>query len=77
MYNLLKSSDNYSDTSESLRQLKREKQNMTNAGNPDNVTIDGSSSFKYKSSFLGNLVAVAGANRVLENAKIVVSLKYT
>ena len=77
MYNLLKSSDNYSDTSESLRQFKREKQNMTNAGNPDNVTIDGSSSFKYKSSFLGNLVAVAGANRVLENAKIVVPLKYT
>ena len=56
--------------------VQRDEQNITNAGNPDNVTTDDSSSFKYKSSILGNLVAAAGANGVLENAKIVVPLKY-
>ena len=50
MYNLIEYSENYSDTSESLWQFKRHKQNMNN-GNPANVTTDDSSSFKYKSSF--------------------------
>ena len=44
---------------------------MTDAGNPDNVTADDSSSFKYKSSISGS---PANA-RVLGNAKIVVPLK--
>ena len=50
---------------------------MTNAGNPDNVTTNDSSSFKYKSSFLKNLDATdvaavqggAAAHRILDNAK--------
>ena len=48
MYNLIEYSYNYSHTSASLWQFKRDKQNMNN-GNRDNVT-DYSSSFKNKSS---------------------------
>ena len=40
MYNLLECSDNYTDSSGSLYQFKRDEQNMTNAGNPANVTTD-------------------------------------
>ena len=40
-----------------------------------NKISDDSSSFKYKSSLLGNPVAADG-NGVLRNAKIVVPLKY-
>ena len=50
MYNLIEYSYNYSDTSGSLWQFKRDEQNMNN-GNPANVTADESTSFKYKSSF--------------------------
>ena len=52
MYNLFEYSDNYVDSSGSLWQFRRDKQNMTNAGNPDNVTADGLSSFKYKCDLL-------------------------
>ena len=45
---------------------------MTDAGNPDNVTADDSSSFKDKSSLLGS----PNDTGALENAKIVVPLKY-
>ena len=38
MYNLIEYSENYSDTSGSLWQFKRDEQNMNNNGNPDNVT---------------------------------------
>ena len=64
--------------------LKEMKKNMTDAGNPAYVTDD-STSFKYKASLLGDLVArdVAAnadtgivAHRLLHNAKIVVPLKY-
>ena len=41
MYNLTEYSDNYSDTSESLWQFKRDEQNMNNE-DPVNVTTDGS-----------------------------------
>ena len=51
---------------------KRDEQNMTDAGNPADTTTDDSSSFKYKSSLLGN----PSATGVLRNAKIVVPLKY-
>ena len=52
MHNLTEYSVNYSDTSGSLWQFKRDEENMNN-GNPNNVTTD-SSSFKYKSSFLNH-----------------------
>ena len=38
MYNLIEYSDNYSETSGSLWQFKRDKQNMNNNGNPVDVT---------------------------------------
>ena len=49
MYNLIENSNNYSDTSGTLWQFKRDEQNM-NYGNPLDVTTDDSSFFKYKSS---------------------------
>ena len=73
MYNLIEYSENYSDTSESLWQFKRHKQNMNN-GNPANVTTDDSSSFKYKSSFFKPLTAAD--NGVFKDVKIAVPLKY-
>ena len=75
MYNLLEYSDNCADSSASLYQLKRNKQTITDAGNLTNVTTDDSSSFKYKSSFLG-VSSVDGDNRVFRNVKIVIPLKY-
>ena len=53
MYSLIEYTENYSDTSASLWQFKRDEQNMNN-GNPANVTTADSSSFKYKSSFLNH-----------------------
>ena len=73
MDNLIEYSDNYSDTSGSLWEFKRDKQNM-NDGNPANFTTADSSSFKYKSSFfktLGN-----ANNGAFKNVKIAVPLKY-
>ena len=35
-------------SSASLYQFKRDEQNMTDAGNPADVSTDGSTSFKYK-----------------------------
>ena len=46
MYNLLEYSDNYAGSSRSLWQFKGYEQNMTNAGNPDNVVTANSSSFR-------------------------------
>ena len=46
MYNILEYSDNYVYSSGSLWQFKRDEQNITDAGNLDNVTTDDSSSFK-------------------------------
>ena len=73
MYNLIEYSNNYSNTSGSLWQFKRDKQNM-NSGNPANVTIDDSTSFKYKSSFFKPLTAAD--NGVFKDVKIAVPLKY-
>ena len=73
MYNLIEYSDNYSDTSGRLWQFKRDEQNMNNV-NPADVTTDGSSSFKYKSSFFKSLTAAD--NGVFKNVKIAVPLKY-
>ena len=61
MHNLLEYSDNYSDSSGSLYQFKRDEPSSDN----DNVSVDTSSSFKYKSNLLGNE----------DNVKIAVPLK--
>ena len=53
MYNLIEYSNNYSDTSGSLCQFKRDKQNMNN-GNPANVTTADSSSANINQVFLNH-----------------------
>ena len=75
MYYLIECSNNYLDNSASLRQFRRDESPLTNAGNPDNVFTANSTSFKYKSSFIGESIAAAG-NRVFNNIKIAVPLKY-
>ena len=71
MYNLIKYSDNYSDSTASSYQFKRQEPLDDNA----DLTIEGSSSFKYKSNLLGNATEEDG-NAVWKNAKIIVPLKY-
>ena len=70
MYSLIEYSDNYSDTSGSLWQFKRDKI-ATNA----NICNVNSSSFRYKASLIGN-VAADGVNGKKEKVKIAVPLKY-
>ena len=61
MYNLIEYSDNYSDTSGSLWQFKRDE-----IGEDAYLTVDNPSSYKYKSGLITNR----------NDAKIAVPLKY-
>ena len=61
IYNLIEYSDNHFDTSGSLWQFKRDKQPIHNNGAFINLTAENSSSFKYKSNLISDLV-VDGAN---------------
>ena len=70
MYNLIEYRDKYSDTSGSLWQFKKDE-----IEEDVDLTANDSSSFKYKSSFIGDTVA-NGANRKKEGVKIAVPLKY-
>ena len=76
IYNLIEYSDNYTDSSGSLYQFKRNESPMDDAENPLNVALDNSASFKYKASLLGKATDADGNDRSLENTKIVVPLKY-
>ena len=68
MYNLIKYSDNYFDTSGSLWSFKREYiDNNANATSDDNAP-----SFKYKASLITN----TEADGIKKGVKIVVPLKY-
>ena len=72
MYNLLEYSDNYADSSGSLWQFKRDEQNMTEAGNPDNVTAS-----LLKAYFPEMLYPnIADAHGLFINAEIAFPLKY-
>ena len=71
MYNLIEYSDNYSDTSGSLWQFKRDEQNINNGNIPDGVNSTNSTSFKYKPSF----IKISG-DGAFKNVKIAVPLKY-
>ena len=73
MYNLIEYSNNYSDTSGSLWQFKRDEV----PNNNDDLTFDNSQPFKYKAALLGK-TADAVNNRIssVKNTKIVVPLKY-
>ena len=65
-------SDNYSDTSGSLRQFKRDEVPADNA----DLTADNSQSFKYKAALVGKTAdAVNNTNSSVKNTKIVVPLK--
>ena len=70
-YNLIEYSDNYQDSSAMLYQYKRDEP-------PDdidnNLTVNNSSSFKYKVKLLGN--PVVDNNVATLNVKVVVPLKY-
>ena len=68
MYNLIEYSDNYSDTSGSLWQFKRDE--IIN--NADVTNDDNAPSFKYKASLIGNTEDNATKNGV----KIALPLKY-
>ena len=68
MYNLIEYSDNYSDTSGSLWQFKRDE--ITN--NADVTNDNNASSFKYKASIIGDTEDDGTKNGV----KIAVPLKY-
>ena len=68
MYNLIEYSDNYSDTSGSLWNLKRDE-----IEGDDNLTIDNAPSFKYKANLIGNTKKNGRKNGV----KIAIPLKYS
>ena len=67
MYNLIEYGDNYSDTSGSLWQFKRDE-----IDNNADVSIGNCSSYKYKSDLIGNVAA----DGTVKNVKIAVPLKY-
>ena len=66
MYNLIEYSDNYSDTSGSLWQFKKDDVPVNDA----NLTIDNSQSFKYKSALVGKTAnAVNNTSSSVKDAK--------
>ena len=71
-YNLIEYSDNYSDTSGSLRQFKRDEVLVNNV----DLTIDNSQSFKYKAALVGKTANHNDGKSSVKDAKIVVPLKY-
>ena len=73
MYNLIEYSDNYSDTSGSLWQFKRDNVPANN----DDLTVDNSQLFMYKAALLGKKTgAFANTNSSVKNTRIVVPLTY-
>ena len=76
MYNLIEYSDNYQDSSATLYQYKRDE--PPEVDSIADLTVDTSSSFKYKANLLGNIAAAnPDAARIARlNVKIVVPLKY-
>ena len=72
MYNFIEYSDNYQDSSATLYQYKRDKPPEANA--VADLTVNNSSSFKYKVSLLGN--PVFDRNITKRSVKVVVPLKY-
>ena len=72
MYNLIEYSDNYQDSSATLYQYKRDEPPEANA--IADLTVNNSSSFKYKVSLLGNPVPLNKIAKI--NVKVVLPLKY-
>ena len=76
MYNLIKYSDNYQDSSATFYQYKRDEPPEDDA--VADLTANNSDSFKYKIKLLGNVTEVAGNAAGVRrlNVKVVVPLKY-
>ena len=74
MYNLIEYSDNYSGTSGSLWQFKRDESPVGDAGNLGSISTANSTSFKYKSSFFKPLTP--DDNGIFKDVKIATPLKY-
>ena len=72
MYNLIEYSDNYQDSSATLYQYKRNEPPENDA--IANLTVNNSSSFKYKFNLLDNRNVLGGIVRL--NVKVFVPLKY-
>ena len=72
MYNLIEYGDNYSETSGSLWQFKRDEVPANNA----DLTINNSQSFKYKAALVGKTADIVGTNSSVKSPKIVIPLKY-
>ena len=72
MYNLIEYSDNYSDTSGSLWQFKRDEVPANDA----DLTIYICQSFKYKAALVGKTANHNDGKISVKDAKIVVPLKY-
>ena len=72
MYNLIEYSENYSDTSESLWQFKRDEASANNA----DLTTNNTKSFEYKAVLVGKTADAANNNSFVKNTKIIVPLKY-
>ena len=72
MYNLIEYSDNYSNTSGSLWQFKRDEVPNNNA----DLSVDDSQSFKYKAALAGKTANAAAENSFVRDTKIVVPLNY-
>ena len=72
MYTLIEYSDNYQDSSATFYQYKRDEPPEDNA--IADLTVNNSSSFKYKVSLLGDPVHSGGVAK--RNVKVVVPLKY-
>ena len=73
MHNLIEYSDTYSNTSGSLQKFKRDEV----TGDSVDLTIDGSTLFKYKAALVGKTADVVyGTNSSVKDTKIVAPLKY-
>ena len=72
MYNLIEYSDNYSDTSGSLWQFKKDEVPANNA----DLTIVNCEFFEYKAALVGKTKKFADQNSSVKDTKIVVPLKY-
>ena len=69
IYNLIEYSDNYADSSGSLYQFKRDESPINDAGNPLNVSLDNSTSFKHKARLLRKVTGADGNDRSLKIQK--------
>ena len=72
VYKLMEYSDNYSDTSGSLRKFERDEDPANNT----DLSIDNSQSFKYKAALVGKTRNHNEEMSYVKDTKIVVTLKY-